>query len=160
MNFSKSKEPMNDTESNMITNVQGACQTDIGEGWDLIDSDAFAVYKEVPVDFIATIHEALKTEDSIDIERAIHHLNDSIYSKGTHISYVREVLAYGAKKYSKDNWRGISVHDHLIHALRHYIMLTEPGATPEDIAHCHCRLHMALAKALRPDYYGQFTPKK
>lgn len=68
------------------------------------------------------------------------------------------VLHYGAVKYGEDdNWRAISVDDHLNHALAHifkYLLTREKT----ELTHALCRMMFAVAKYMRPDYLGKFKP--
>lgn len=66
-----------------------------------------------------------------------------------------KVQAEGDAKYGRDNWRLISERAHIEHALTH-LMLHRAGDTEEaHLAHALTRVHMAMAKHLRPDYYGE-----
>lgn len=66
---------------------------------------------------------------------------------------------YGATKYSPDNWRGITIEDHINHAIAHlYKFLL--NKEKEELTHAFCRICFALAKYLRPDYTGSWKPKK
>jgi uncharacterized HAD superfamily protein len=70
-----------------------------------------------------------------------------------------EVLANGAAKYSVDNWRLIDVNSHLNHAMSHLAAFKAGDTTDDHLGHALCRIHMAVAKHLRPNYLGQAQPK-
>jgi len=55
------------------------------------------------------------------------------------------VLAYGAKKYERDNWRKISTNDHLNHALTHIFAFLSNDKQDDHLEHAFCRLMMAVA---------------
>lgn len=58
------------------------------------------------------------------------------------------ILKYGADKYGQDNWRLISVPEHLNHALQHIFAYLAGDTQDEHLEHALCRLHMAVAVAL------------
>jgi hypothetical protein len=65
-----------------------------------------------------------------------------------------EVTQYGAERYARDNWRLIEEESHINHALIH-IFAYQAGNTQDDhLEHAFCRLMFALAKKIRPNYYG------
>ena len=64
------------------------------------------------------------------------------------------VLEYGASRYSRDNWRLISVEEHLNHALTHIFAYMANDEQDDHLEHALCRLHMAVAKKIRPNYLG------
>jgi len=66
-----------------------------------------------------------------------------------------EVLAYGAEKYAIDNWRLIDIESHLNHAMAHIAAFKAGDNTDDHLGHALCRLHMAVAKFLRPYYLGK-----
>jgi hypothetical protein len=139
-------------DEEIVTNELGAKQSNIGEGWELLDSHAISWIGATNMveNALCTLERALKEREPILCIDVIKSFKIDLLE---HIEIVREVLVYGATKYKVDNWRGISTEDHMLHAYRHLIRyaLTQES---EDYHHCHCRLHMALAKALRPNYYG------
>jgi hypothetical protein len=56
-----------------------------------------------------------------------------------------EVLAYGAKRYAPDNWRGISASDHYNHLMQH-LNAWKAGDTQDDhLGHALCRAMMLCA---------------
>jgi len=67
-----------------------------------------------------------------------------------------KVLAQGAEKYARDNWRLIDVEGHLNHALVHINAFLAGDVQDDHLEHALCRLHMAVAKNCRPDYLGVF----
>lgn len=69
-----------------------------------------------------------------------------------------KVQAEGDAKYGKDNWRLISEDDHLSHAMLHIVMHQVGDGDEAHLAHALTRVHMAMAKHLRPDYYGEQEP--
>lgn len=76
------------------------------------------------------------------------------------IATIANVLYEGGKKYGKDNWRLIAVEDHINHAINHLFKATNlldssnPEDSLEDLSHGATRAIFALAKFLRPDYFG------
>lgn len=70
-----------------------------------------------------------------------------------------KVQAEGDAKYGRDNWRLIPEDVHIEHALTH-LALHRAGDTAEaHLAHALTRVHMAMAKHIRPDYYGEMETK-
>ncbi len=62
--------------------------------------------------------------------------------------HIAEILAYGAKKYGDNNWRGLKADDHINHALTH-LFAHQAGDTQDDhIGHAACRMLMALETVL------------
>ncbi len=55
-----------------------------------------------------------------------------------------EVLAYGASKYERDNWRKITTGDHLNHALQHIFGYMAGDTQDDHLGHAFCRLMMAI----------------
>lgn len=64
------------------------------------------------------------------------------------------VLYTGAKKYGEDNWRQISVEDHLNHLIAHAYAYLSGDRTDDHLSNIMCRATFAQGKALRPDYLG------
>jgi len=64
------------------------------------------------------------------------------------------VLAYGAEKYDRDNWRLIDEESHINHALTHLFAYLGGDTQDDHLEHALCRLMMAEAKKLRPNYLG------
>ena len=54
------------------------------------------------------------------------------------------VVAEGAKRYEKDNWRKISVADHLNHALQHIYAYMAGDEQDDHLGHALCRLAFAV----------------
>lgn len=68
------------------------------------------------------------------------------------------VLDYGAKKYGADNWRAISVHDHINHAIMHAYAWLDGDTSDDHLGHFLCRAMFAQAVELQggPDAgYGK-----
>ena len=61
------------------------------------------------------------------------------------------VLAYGAKKYARNNWRAIDEHDHLSHALMHVFAHMAGDRSDDHLGHAFCRLMFAI-ETEDPDY--------
>lgn len=61
---------------------------------------------------------------------------------------VGEVLKEGAEKYGEDNWRGLSVGDHLNHMLVHVYAHLAGDSQDDHLAHAACRAMMALETRL------------
>jgi hypothetical protein len=55
-----------------------------------------------------------------------------------------KVLYEGAEKYGENNWRKISVNDHINHALIHIYAYLAGDEQDEHLEHAFCRLMMAL----------------
>lgn len=60
-----------------------------------------------------------------------------------------EVMAQGAKRYAKDNWRGIALDDHLNHALAHIFGYMAGDRSDPHLEHALTRLAMAVETADR-----------
>ena len=56
-----------------------------------------------------------------------------------------EVLAYGAERYTPNNWRLIPRHKHLNHALVHAFAYMAGDTTDEHFEHFLCRVVMAAS---------------
>jgi len=56
------------------------------------------------------------------------------------------VLAYGATRYAPNNWRLISLQDHLNHALQHLFAYLAGDTQDDHLGHALCRLMFAVAK--------------
>lgn len=56
-----------------------------------------------------------------------------------------EVLAQGAEKYERDNWRKIDTEAHLNHALQHIYAYMAKDDQDNHLEHAFCRLMMAVA---------------
>ena len=59
-----------------------------------------------------------------------------------------EVLAYGAKRYARDNWRLISSEDHLNHMLQHAFAYMAGDRQDDHLGHMLCRSMMKVACAI------------
>lgn len=53
------------------------------------------------------------------------------------------VMAEGAKRYARDNWRKIDIDDHLNHLLQHIFAYMAGDRQENHLAHAHCRAMMA-----------------
>jgi hypothetical protein len=56
-----------------------------------------------------------------------------------------EVLDYGARKHGEENWRRITVREHLNHLLAHVYAYLGGDTQDDHLAHALCRAHMAMA---------------
>lgn len=56
-----------------------------------------------------------------------------------------EVLAQGAKKYTRDNWRLIPAEEHFNHMMIHAMAALEGDTTDDHIGHMFCRAMMLYA---------------
>lgn len=65
-----------------------------------------------------------------------------------------KVVAEGVKRYPRDNWRLIEVEDHLNHAMTHINAFLAGDNQDNHLTHALCRLHFAVAKHYRPEYFG------
>lgn len=65
------------------------------------------------------------------------------------------ILFKGAQKYGEDNWRHISIEDHLNHLITHAYAWLSGDRTDAHLANIMCRAMFAQGKELRPDYYGK-----
>jgi hypothetical protein len=61
---------------------------------------------------------------------------------------VAGVLDVGAKKYGVDNWRGLTVADHVNHAMTHYFAWLAGDRSDDHLSHAACRALMALDASL------------
>lgn len=55
------------------------------------------------------------------------------------------VLGYGATRYAVNNWRLISLQDHLKHALQHIFAYFAGDRQDDHLGHAYCRIHFAVA---------------
>jgi len=60
------------------------------------------------------------------------------------------VLDYGARRYAPNNWRRISINDHLNHALSHIYGYLAQDKSDDHLAHAFTRLMFALSLHLNP----------
>lgn len=60
-----------------------------------------------------------------------------------------KVLDTGARKYGEDNWRLISVNDHLNHMLMHTFAYLAGDDTDDHLSHILCRATFALGVTLQ-----------
>jgi hypothetical protein len=72
-----------------------------------------------------------------------------------------KVMRYGEQKgYLRDNWRLLSIEDHLNHTIMH-IMAHQAGDKQDDhLEHAFTRMMMAVAIKHRPDYLGCLGKQK
>lgn len=68
------------------------------------------------------------------------------------LAQVARVMYNGARKYAKDNWRLISVNDHLNHALNHIYLHCANNTQEDHLSHATTRLLMALDLQLLEKY--------
>jgi hypothetical protein len=59
------------------------------------------------------------------------------------------VMHEGAQHYKVDNWRKISVDEHLNHALSHIFAHIAGDKQDDHLSHALCRCHMALAVSMQ-----------
>jgi 5'(3')-deoxyribonucleotidase len=71
-----------------------------------------------------------------------------------------EILAGGAAKYGKWNWRRIGVNDNLNHALSHIYAYLAGDRQDDHLGHAFCRLHFAKSLESNPDPLGLMTPRE
>lgn len=64
------------------------------------------------------------------------------------------VVASGAKKYKPNNWRGLTVEDHLNRVLAHVYAHLAGDKTDDHLEHALCRMMFAVAKKHRPEFMG------
>jgi hypothetical protein len=62
------------------------------------------------------------------------------------------ILDYGARRYAPNNWRGLSVEDHLNHAAVHLWAYLAGDRRDDHLGHLFCRSMMALGVALATGY--------
>lgn len=86
---------------------------------------------------------------------------------------VAEVFAEGGTKYAVDNWRAVTVEEHLNHAITHaynYLEIEQQYPAPdvraaaqkfkhEELAHFACRAIMALAVHLQDSHVADVVPR-
>lgn len=58
--------------------------------------------------------------------------------------HIAEILKYGAEKYGDNNWRGLTVSDHVNHAMTHLFAFQAGDITDDHLGHAACRMLMAL----------------
>lgn len=61
-----------------------------------------------------------------------------------------KVLHTGAEKYGEDNWRLISVREHLNHLIMHVYAYLDGDESDEHLSHILCRATFAQGVALQP----------
>ena len=66
-----------------------------------------------------------------------------------------KVLAYGAKRYARDNWRLVGIEDHLNHALQHIFAWMAGDEQDDHLEHALCRLHFAVAVDRQDDEHWE-----
>lgn len=59
-----------------------------------------------------------------------------------------KVLAEGAEKYGANNWRGISIEDHLNHLIMHAYAYLDGDTSDDHLSHIMCRAMFAQGVAL------------
>lgn len=62
-----------------------------------------------------------------------------------------KVLHEGAEKYGEDNWRLITIEDHLNHLIMHAYAYLAGDKTDEHLSHILCRATFAQGVALQPN---------
>lgn len=62
-----------------------------------------------------------------------------------------KVLHTGAEKYGEDNWRLISVNDHINHGIMHAYAYLAGDKSDEHLSHLLCRATFALGVSLQGD---------
>lgn len=62
-----------------------------------------------------------------------------------------KVLDHGARKYGEDNWRKISIKEHLNHLLMHTYAYLADDEIDEHLSHILCRATFAQGVALQDD---------
>jgi hypothetical protein len=89
-----------------------------------------------------------------------HSLVEADYTQldGVALSRLAEVMYHGSQKYGRDNWRAIGEREHVNHALMHLFAYTAGDVQDDHLVHAACRLVMALAVKLRPEFTGEFVP--
>lgn len=70
-----------------------------------------------------------------------------------------QVMGVGARRYARDNWRLISVEDHLNHMLIHTYAYLAGDTQDDHLGHMMARGMMAVAVQLRPNYLGAMEGK-
>jgi len=88
------------------------------------------------------------------LDCAFHLLDAPALMELAHITHL------GATKYARDNWRLISEESHINHALVHIFAYLSGDKQDDLLGHAFCRLMMAKAKQLRPDYLGAMAKKE
>lgn len=63
-----------------------------------------------------------------------------------------EVVGIGAEKYAENNWRGISMEDHVDHALYHVFQLMNGDTSDDHLGHALCRLAFAVGTEKQHDF--------
>jgi len=67
----------------------------------------------------------------------------------TALQRVAEVMYEGSKRYPRDNWRKISVDDHINHSLNHLTLFALGDMGEDHLGHATTRLLMALDEHIR-----------
>lgn len=68
-----------------------------------------------------------------------------------------EVLAEGAKKYERDNWRRIPSEEHFNHMIIHYYAWLKGDQSDNHLGHMFCRAMMTYATARAEDRLKEDT---
>ena len=58
--------------------------------------------------------------------------------------HIASILKYGAEKYGDNNWRGLTVADHINHAITHILAFQVGDKSDDHLGHAACRMLMAL----------------
>ena len=66
--------------------------------------------------------------------------------------HLARIFDYGAKRYAPDNWRLISVKEHINHALFHIYLYLAGDVQDDHLGHAMWRLHAADAVAISEGY--------
>lgn len=69
------------------------------------------------------------------------------------------VMGVGARRYARDNWRLISIDDHLNHMLVHAYAYLAGDKQDDHLGHMLARAVMAVAVDERPNYLGAMEGK-
>jgi hypothetical protein len=68
------------------------------------------------------------------------------------------VLAYGAKRYARDNWRKIPAEEHMNHMMIHWYAWLAGDKQDNHLGHFFCRAMMAYACAREEDRAHEVQP--
>jgi len=77
------------------------------------------------------------------------------------IQELAKVMSYGERKgYKRDNWRLLSIDDHLNHTMMHLMAFMAGDKQDNHLEHAFTRMMFALAVHKRPRFLGHVDKKK
>ena len=139
-------------DAEIVTNTLGGKQSKVIGRLDLVDPELLRLFLPPIADPLIRRMEGHITNKDMMIQ--FFNLYNTKFNKDALIE-VSRVLEYGARRYSRNNWRLIPFEDHLNHALIH-LYAYKLGDTQDDhLEHALTRVMMAVATGEEPyDFKG------